>query len=322
MAFLNIKDTRLSTWLTKYNASQKKVFEEAKKAVGNTNGLINVSAGSIVDSWNNPVIGNSLQAGNKNYIPIDLPSEYLPLQVIQSSGVEVNPNMKVNVTDLNRAKGILYKNFQNNSDLSITFKVDVIIRKNEMWECELYSMYKQRNDIKKWYVTTILKEWARNSVPLYIATNAIDVPNGNYIITDNPSRKQTYKDTTVWTLEFTTFNPLNLTVYKNNNINIQNILKKKKTVKAKSTNAGKLKKCKLSVLKYSKTRRNIACVKYMQQLLYKKGFLKGGSSQIDGWYGNNTKLAVKKFQVKYAKLYKLKATGIVDKKTYDAMCRM
>ena len=46
--------------------------------------------------------------------------------------------------------------------------------------------------------------------PLYIVSEAIDVPNGTYIISNNPTRKQDFKQHTVWTLEFTTFNPLNL----------------------------------------------------------------------------------------------------------------
>ena len=197
MAFLNIKDTRLSTWLKKYNAKEKKAVDEANKVIAAQakalkkknlpKGLVDVSTGKLATS-------------KIKYAPINLPSEYLPLKVVQSSGVEVTPRVNINVTDLNKKGSVLYKHFYNNTGHNdITFKVDVIIKRNERWKCALYTMYKGKsiNDIKSWAVTTVLKEWIRNSVPLYIVSSAIDIPDGNYVITGNPTRKQTYNVTTI-----------------------------------------------------------------------------------------------------------------------------
>lgn len=322
MTFLNIKDTRLSSWLEKYNAKEKKAVKEANKLIAAQakamkkknlpKGLVNVIQGSLVTA-------------KRTYTPIDLPSEYLPLNVVQSSGVEVTPRVNINVTDLNKKGSVLYKHFYNNTGNDITFKIDVIIKRGERWKCDLYTMYKGKSisDVKSWAVTTILKEWIRNSAPLYVVCDAIDIPNGNYIITGNSSRKQTYDNTTVWTLEFTTFNPLNLAVYKNNNTAIKKALSKKKKAKSKASNKSKFKKCKLSSLKYSKKKKTVACVKYMQAILYKKGCLET-KSQIDGWYGKVTCKAVRKFQTKYKKKYKLKVTSgtKVDKATFNAMCKV
>ena len=259
----------------------------------------------------------------------------LPLKVVIGS-LEVTPNVNINVTDLNFANNIQYKHFLNNSDYGITFKVDVIIGKNEMWRSESWGLFlmmrtkKYQDTLKKqgaivdnhrskFRVVNVLKTWIKNMHPLKVVTKAIDVPNGLYIITGNSTRKQVYENYTVWSLEFTTFNPLNLAVYKNNNLAIKKALAKKST----ASNKAKFKKCKLSSLKYSKKKKTVDCVKYMQKILFKKGCLKS-KSQIDGWYGKATCKAVRKFQDMYKKKYKLKVTSgkSVDKATFKAMCKV
>lgn len=259
----------------------------------------------------------------------------LPLKVVIGS-LEVTPNVNINVTDLNFANNIQYKHFLNNSDYGITFKVDVIIGKNEMWRSESWGLFlmmrtKEYQDTlkkqgaivdnhrSKFRVVNVLKTWIKNMHPLKVVTKAIDVPNGLYIITGNSTRKQVYENYTVWSLEFTTFNPLNLAVYKNNNLAIKKALAKKST----ASNKAKFKKCKLSSLKYSKKKKTVDCVKYMQKILFKKGCLKS-KSQIDGWYGKATCKAVRKFQTDFKKKYKLKVTSgkSVDKATFNAMCKV
>lgn len=262
----------------------------------------------------------------------------LPLKVVIGS-LEVTPNVNINVTDLNIVNNIQYKHFLNQSDYGITFKCDVIIGKHEMWKSDSWGRflmmrsaeYKKQlkqgaafdNHRTKFRVVNVLKTWIKNMYPLKVVTEAIDVPNGLYVITGNSKRKQVYEGYTVWTLEFTTFNPLNLAVYKNNNTAIKNALAKKKKAKSKASNKSKFKKCKLSSLKYSKKQKTVACVKYMQAILYKKGCLET-KSQIDGWYGKVTCKAVRKFQTKYKKKYKLKVTSgtKIDKATFNAMCKV
>ena len=263
----------------------------------------------------------------------------LPLKVVIGS-LEVTPNININVTNLNMANRIQYKHFLNQSDYGITFKCEVIINKNEMWHSDSWGRFlmmsskeynKQMKEVHAvvdnhktdFKVINVLKSWIRNMYPVKVVTKAIDVPNGTYIITGNSSRKQVYENYTIWTLEFTTFNPLNLAVYKNNNTAIKKALAKKKNSKSKAANKAKFKKCKLSSLKYSKKKKTVACVKYMQKILYNKGCLKK-KSQIDGWYGKVTCKAVRKFQTDFKKKYKLKVTSgtKVDKATFNAMCKV
>ena len=96
--------------------------------------------------------------------------------------------------------------------------------------------------------------------------------------------------------------------------------KAKAKTKTKQTTGykAKLKKCDYKVLKYSKKKKTVNCVKIMQQLLYNYGCL-DKKSYIDGWYGKITVKAVKKFQKKYKTKYKLKETGKVDKSTWKAL---
>lgn len=300
MTFFNLKDSRLNKW----KSNQNKALKKASKLDSR---VLKTDFSPNIAKW---------VRKNKKY-NIDLPNKSLPLHVVRSSGINVTPNIKINVTDLNKEKGILYKNFYNNSDNSITFKIDILIHKDEAWNSELYGLYKGLN-ASRFRVSTVLKEWARNMVPLNIVTNALDVPNGTYVITKNSTRKQTFENTSIWTLEFTTFNPLNLYVYKNNNPALTKAKKKNKIVIKPKVNV--LLFCKLTNFKYTKTKKTNSCVKRMQSVLYRKGFLK--KKQVDGWFGPVTKNAVKRFQKKYAKKYKLKATGVVDSRTINALVKV
>jgi hypothetical protein len=231
----------------------------------------------------------------------------MALKVIQNNGVGVTPDLKIIVNDLNEGN----KQFLNNGYGGISFKIDVIINKNDMFGN-----------------TTVLEklhEWMITMTPLYVVTEAIDIKNDRYIISKNSDRKQTYRDNTVWSLEFIQFKGINITKFKNDNSYVnkakKNYAKAKKKAKvskkskANSTNKNKLKKCKLSNLKYGLKKSN--CVKYMQKVLKKKGYLT--KKQVDGYFGPVTKTALKKFQKKYKKKYKLKVNGKVDKATLKAL---
>ena len=232
----------------------------------------------------------------------------ISLKVIQSNGVDVTPDLNITVNKLNGGNN----QFLNNGYGGISFKIDVIIGKNDMF-----------GNIT---VLDKLHEWITTMTPLYVVTEAIDIKNGRYIISKNSDRKQTYRDNTVWSLEFIEFKGINITKYKNDNKYVNKAKKnyakakakaqaKSKKAKANSANKKKLKKCKVSKLKYGVKKSN--CVKYMQKVLYNKGFLK--KKYIDGHFGKNTKSALKQFQKKYKKKYKLKATGKVDKATLKAL---
>ena len=129
----------------------------------------------------------------------------LPLKVVIGS-IEVTPNINIKITDLNKQSGRIYKNFHNKSDYSITFKCDVIIGKDDMWHSESWGIYKletsksYKEQLKKgaavrnydsdFKVLDVLKNWITNMHPVKVVTDAIDVPNGTYIISKNPKRKQ------------------------------------------------------------------------------------------------------------------------------------
>lgn len=259
-------------------------------------------------------------------------SEFFPLKlrVIQEGGVEVNPTESIKVTNLKKGKdNTLYKQFLNLGDGGITFKIKVKIHKDDIWNM---TFFEDRPGQEK--VTYVLKRFYTEMTVLNVVTDFIDVPDGNYIITKNPSRVQSFSDYTEWELEFTTYKAINTFKYKNNNTAVKNAIAnankanqkkttttaKKNTTKKASTKNAKLAKCTLNQLKYSKKSKVVTCVKYMQEVLYKQGYLT--KKQIDGWYGPKTLAAVKKFQKKYKKKYGLKETGNIDKKTLEAMCQV
>lgn len=259
----------------------------------------------------------------------------LKLRVIQTGGVQVTPDDNVKVTDLKKGKdNILYKHFLNTGDGGITFKISTIIHRDDVWNETLVND-KGVTILDNPKVTSILKKFYTEMTVLNVVTDFIDIPNGNYIITKNPSRTQSNVDFTVWELEFTTYRAINTVKYSNNNSAVQNAIAKaqkaqtkktttaaaKKTTKSASSKNSKLAKCALSKLKYTGNKQtNVTCVKYMQEVLYKKGYLT--KRQVDGWYGPKTLNAVKKFQTKYKKTYNLKVTGKMDKNTLNAMCKV
>lgn len=259
----------------------------------------------------------------------------IPLKVIRSNGVSMKPDIDIKVSNLSGGS----KHFLNNSHQGGTFKIDVLIHRNDVVQGRYYNvMTISKNVINKtgtslvnnpYYignqpiitdytenipVTKLLDSLIRNMTPVLVTTSAIDIPNGQYIITENSSRKQTYSDTTEWELEFTTYSPLNLYKYKNNNSAIQKALNKMKNKGSSATNKKKLKKCNYKKLKYSKKKKVVKCVKYLQKVLKSN---KCYSGKIDGWFGKDTVSAVKKFQKKK----KLKKTGKVNKKTFKALCK-
>ena len=213
---------------------------------------------------------------------------FIPLRVIRSNGFDVTPDYNVVVTDLNKGSdGFIYKKFYNKGFGGISFKINILLKRDETWHSSVYRQYKGY-DTDEHNVLTVLKEIMRTMTPVKVVTDAIDIPNGNYIITKNPSRKQTTDNSTVWELEFTTYRPLSQVAYKNDNTRVKKAIKsatakkvavKKTTAKKKTTKASKFSKCKLKVLVYSKKKKTNDCVKQMQTILKNKGFYTG---KVDG----------------------------------------
>ena len=291
-----------------------------------------------------------------NIVPRD--KEYLgytinsiPLTVIQDDGIEVKPNINIKTNELNDG----YVQFYDSGSRGEVFNISIIMHKNDTidgvkGETNITPYWKYNkentkpftavNSVKKAHtgkvkLIDLLDYIIRGMIPVMIVTDAIDIPNNQlYYITENDSRKQSHREYTKWELTFQTYDPLKLIKYKNNNSNVLNAIKRakaahkkaahkkaksKKTNTSVSTTNSKFSKCALSVLKYSKTKKVVTCVKYMQKLLKKRGFYTG---VIDGWYGPLTVNAVKKFQKKYKTKYGLKVTGKVDTKTKKGISKL
>ena len=245
----------------------------------------------------------------KNYLNYSIGA--IPLKVIRDSDIDTVPSLAINVSDL--ANG--FKHFINNGSKGVTFKVSVIFHRDD----EFNGIKDTASESFK--VVEALDKWIRDMTIILVQTKAINIPNGQYIITSNSSRKQTYNEYTVWDLEFTTYTPLNVVKYANDNSAVKKAIAKAKKAnkkKPKNPNKAKLKKCNYKTLKYSKKKKVVKCVKYLQKILKKN---KKYSGKIDGWFGKDTKTAVKNFQKKYKKKYKLKVTGKVDKATWKALCK-
>ena len=266
--------------------------------------------------------------------------EPIPLNVVKSSGVDMTPDVKVNVTDLNDG----YKMFLNVSGKGDKFKVQAIFDENVTVHAEgdmaintNYTPSGVINSIhlvREFRVLELLDYWFKNRTTFSVVTRAVDIPDGLYKVTGNPSRKQTFEGYTIWEIEFTRFEKLTWGYFKNDNAGVtqakkryENSKKKNskstqtKTTKAKqSSMQKKLQKCTLCKIKYTKNSDNTCiCTMYMQKVLEQKGFYK---STVDGWFGTKTTEAVKKFQKKYKKTYKLTVNGKVDKATLNAICKV
>ena len=215
-----------------------------------------------------------------------------PLVLKVLLGVEASPNFQLKTTELSNGEST-FNNLLRKDD---SFKIKVIINEKDEWNSNVVS----KGNITQGKVIEVLDYWMRHTIPVYVVTEAIDIPDGEYLIKGNPSRKQEYRKYTVWDLEFIRY-------YGNNKINwnFQNKISnkaitdykkaKQKQAKQMAVYTAKLKKCKRATLKYYKTKKVVTCVKYLQWILKKKGFY---SSTIDGWYGPTTLEAVKKYQKK------------------------
>lgn len=263
------------------------------------------------------------------------------LKVVQDSGVDVSPDVNIQVNDL--ASGD--KHFQNNSGKGDIFKVDVLIKSTDRMNVD--KTIKEGSTIKNvdigsetlanitwstentYYdnipIGEMLNYWIKNMIPLNVVTRAIDVPNGLYIVKDNSSRKQSHEKSSIWNLEFIKFEQFTYTAFSKTVSGVTTALKnyekakakaKKKQAQAKLTTAQKLKKCGNSKLVYSKKKKVVTCVKYLQEILNKKGCKP--NLKKDGWFGKDTTNAVKDFQKKN-KSYGLKQTGKVDQNTFNCL---
>ena len=256
---------------------------------------------------------------SKEYIGYNITG--IPLKVIQSKGIEYSPHIKFSEAELE--KGAKY--FHNNSGKADKFSITVVINSKDT----VNLTQGNSTDVpigKHENVIDVLDYFIRKEEPFYVTTRAVGISNKElWLITENSNRKQNFDDGYVeWDLTFTKKIDYTYAVFKNTNTGVTKALKKykkkKQNAKEKTTAKNKLKKCKLSKLKYSSKKKVVPCVKTLQTVLNKNGCL--DKKYINGWYHTKTKTAVKQFQKKYAKKYKLKKNGKVDKATFKALCKV
>lgn len=279
----------------------------------------------------------------------------ITLHVLADDGVDFTPDVNIVVNDLNKGK----KHFLNASGDGDSFKVNVWVNDSDTMTYNKYFNPSYQPDgsyIDHFTYESDLKardmlDWViRNMKVVLITTDAFDVEDGEYIITGNPSRKQEHRKGSIWELEFTKYTGVSTIGYKAQTsgsdaaIKAYNKVKAKKAKEAakkkaqaaaKQTNYYKLSKCNVSVLVYSKTKKNVACVKYLQNILKYHGEF---TAKVDGWFDTATANAVKAFQKKYNKAKKksktttkkvngktvstlLPETGKVDAATRNAIVR-
>lgn len=273
---------------------------------------------------------------------LDLNTAPIALRVIQKSGVKVEPDIKFNEITLSGNSKI----FTNQSGDQDSFTVKVLLHKDDV--VQLYVVAYNtivlgknleivehsdpyfKPSSKEANLITALDYWIRSAEPFYVVTKAVDIPKDKlWLITKNKSRTQDYDDGYVeWELTFTRYKDIKLGYFKTKSAGVASAIKAynkslaKSKAKASTTLIKKLLKCNRKVLVYSKKKKVIACVKVMQEILYNEGCFDKKmkkSEAIDGWYGKDTKNAVKKYQKKYKK-YNLPQTGNVNFRTYQLMC--
>ena len=272
----------------------------------------------------------------------------IPLRVVKDDGVDMTPDVNIKVTDLSKGE----KQFVNASGKGDRYNITILVHEDDTftgtwtkWFNPSYGAGPGGKIIVTDhfdYPTTLkvvdLLDWIIRKMLVVTLTsdnNVALIPNGAYIITDNPHRVQNYKNGySLWELEFTKYTGAvaskynKVTTAATKAINAYNKKKSTKTTKKSNTTSkakqsstlnSQLKKCKVSQMVYSKTKKVTSCVKTLQKYLNKKG---KGNLTVDGWYGDATKKAVKKFQTDFKKKYKLnKPNGKMDSKTLNAMVK-
>ena len=277
----------------------------------------------------------------------------IPLRVIYNNGVTLTPDFNVNITDLNNG----YKHFKVNNGKGDTFKLQVIIHKEDVVQGHRHyvvresarnynlknvkmvnvnkkdlgyvtpksnattTVYDDWSDLKRVRLTTLLNYFMRTLTPFMVTSDVIGINQTvPYIITKNSSRKQSYHDYTIWELEFTRYDKLTYSNFTKQTKGVKNALKKAKNKNRKVSAKTKER------LRLRKCKRGTLVFSKKKKVVPCVKILQkilnldlGTKLKLDGWYGKETYNAVKKFQSKYSKTFGLKKTGHMNLSTYNVM---
>jgi len=223
----------------------------------------------------------------------------IPLRVLQDNGVKVDSQINIKSTALRRdLQKKAYVHFYNAGYNGKEFGIDIIVNLSDTIGNETVKEH--------------LDKWVEEGSTHTIVTEAIDIKNGEYIITKCTS-EQKYKNEAIWSLDFAEY-------YTKEVVNSPDY--GTKDTSNSTTDSLLLSKCDLPLTPNSAS---TECIKALQQKLKNKGyylFKDGKTLEVDGVYNENVILAVTLLQKQYQKEYGLNVTGIFDNPTRDCLLNL
>jgi len=224
----------------------------------------------------------------------------IPLRVVQDTGVKVDSEINIKSTPLHSdLQKKAYVHFYNAGYNGKTFSVDIIVNISDTEGTEKVKDY--------------LDKWLVDGSTHIIVTEAIDVTNGEYIITSCKS-EQKFDNEAIWSLDFREYYAADADIFvvdKGNNDTTKN-----------NTSSIILSNCDLPLTPASP---KSVCIEALQQKLKNAGyylFKDGAALEIDGIYNENVVLAVTLLQRDYQLEYGLNITGIFDINTRDCLLNL
>jgi len=226
----------------------------------------------------------------------------VPLRVVQDSGVKVDSEINIKSTPLHSdLQKKAYVHFYNAGYNGKTFSVDIIVNTSDT-----EGTMKVKDQLDKW-----LTEGSTH----IIVTEAIDVTNGEYLITSCKS-EQKFRNEAIWSLDFQQY-------YAKDAVNDTSLVNKgNNDTTNNNTSSIILSKCDLPLTPASP---KSTCVEALQQKLKNAGyylFKDGATLPVDGIYDENVVLAVTLLQRDFQYEYGLNVTGLFDNNTRDCLLNL
>lgn len=221
----------------------------------------------------------------------------IPLKLIRGDKVKVDPQLNIKSTPLHsnpNEQGYLH--LYNAGYNGITFSISVYFDKSDM----LAGNSKAKLD-----------GWLKKGSTHSIVTKAIDIPNGEYIITSCTS-EQEYEEMVIWNLTFTQY----FTSAS------EKLFEKTSDTSSFTSNSSILDNCDLPLTPESI---DTEIITVLQQALKNVGYYlsyNGVLLECTGVYDENTIRAVTLLQTDYQEEYNLNITGIFDVATKNCLIKL
>lgn len=226
----------------------------------------------------------------------------IPVHVIQESSVKVDSEINIKSTPLHsnpQEKSFLH--FYNAGYSGKSFQIEILVRKDE---------YHNNKNVKQ-----ELESWLEHGSVHTIVTDAVDITNGEYIIT-SCSSSQDYLDESKWSLSFSQY------WTQENYGGVEDNNSTGKDTSTETSNAYILAKCPVPL---TPTSNSTECVSALQTLLKQAGyylFHEGKYLEVDGVYSDKVVLAVSLLQKDYQKEFNLTVNGLFDNQTRNCLLQI